>query len=519
VAVEGMDLAYSPEKKNLLKRPFTRDLPANAISASSLYQEGMELKEGRQYEQAGKSLKKCLEKDPLHIDAMVALAELSYRSNRYDSALYYTGHALQLDTYHPAANYYAGITYRAQGDLINALESLGWAARSMEYRSVAYAQMAAIHLRLKNADLAEHYANQSLDYNQYHHPALKVLAVLYREQGNREMTDKIVARIRQLDPLNHFANFEQYLLEPAFGTYSRFSSAVTNEFPYQTYLELCMEYIDLGRDEEALLVLDKAPEHPLVILWKAFLKKDDIILLQVINASPAFVFPFRTETATVLEWAMSKNDHWKFRYYLALNYWAIQRGEDAARLFRKCGEEPDYAPFYLTRAFLLGSTDRQQELNDLLRAYRLAPDDWRASNKLIGYYEKEKDFRKALSVATTAFKKFPANYTIGLQYAKALLNTEQYIACIKILDKIHILPFEGSTQGREVYEQAHLAQARKLIETKKYRKALVMLGKSEEWPENLGVGKPYNPDTSKQDSLKTYCLKMLKTPSFENGNH
>ena len=78
---------------------------------------------------------KCMKTDPLYIDAMAALTEIYYRSNQLDSALYYANRALQLDAYHPAANYYAGITYRAQGDLIDALESLGWAARSMEFRS------------------------------------------------------------------------------------------------------------------------------------------------------------------------------------------------------------------------------------------------------------------------------------------------------------------------------------------------------------------------------------------------
>ena len=42
---------------------------------------------------------------------------------QYDSALYYANNALQLDTYHPAANYFAGITYLAKGNLTDALET------------------------------------------------------------------------------------------------------------------------------------------------------------------------------------------------------------------------------------------------------------------------------------------------------------------------------------------------------------------------------------------------------------
>ena len=90
---------------------------------------------------------------------MAALTEIYYRSMQYDSALYYANSALQLDTYHPAANYFAGVTYMAQGNLTDALESFGWAARFPEYRSPAYAQMAAIELMQGDKALTEHYAN------------------------------------------------------------------------------------------------------------------------------------------------------------------------------------------------------------------------------------------------------------------------------------------------------------------------------------------------------------------------
>ena len=36
-----------------------------------------------------------------------------------------------------------------------------------------------------------------------------------------------------------------------------------------------------------------------------------------------------------------------------------------------------------------------------------------------------------------------------------------------------------------------------------------MIEKSKEWPENLGVGKPYQFDTRMQDYLLIYCLKKL----------
>ncbi len=353
VNVEGMDLRFSPDKRNLIDRPFVDSMPTNISTAASLYQEGMQNKENRSYKIAKAFFERCLNKDPLFIDAMAALTELYYRSNQYDSALFIAHKALQIDTYHPATNYYAGVTYHARGDLINALEKLGWAARSFQFRSTAYALMAGIQLQLENRELAEHYVNQSLNYNRFNFNALQVLTILNRKSGKTALADSNIEAIAMLDPLNHFADFERYLLHPTDENYSRFTSTIKNEMPYQTYLELCLNYYDLGLTNDALLVLEKAPAHPLITIWKAFLKNDPSLLEEVPRESAAFVFPYRTETVSALSWAMSKNSHWKFKYYLALNYWSIQREEDAKQLLRSCGQEPDYAPFYLIRASLI----------------------------------------------------------------------------------------------------------------------------------------------------------------------
>jgi len=509
VSVEGMDLVHNSINKNLIKRPFTTLIPADPTSASSLFQDAIQFKENRNYIPAKVSLKKCLAKDPLFIDAMSALAELYYRSDLPDSALYFANQALQLNTYNPAANYYAGITYRAQGDLINALETFGWAARSMEFRSLAYSQMAGVELQLNNLTLAEHYAKQSLDFNRFNFNALKVLAITYRQRGEANLAEQTIASMIAMDPLNHFANFERFRLHASPDNLSLFKAPIRNEFPYQTYLELAIDYYNLGQKSDAIEVLGNAPVQPLVLLWKAFLKDDSSALTEIAKESPAFVFPYRTETVSVLDWAVSKNDNWKFKYYLALNLWGIQREEDAGKLFAACKQEPDFATFYLSRADQEKQTDHQQELIDLQTAHRLAPEEWRTSIHLIEAYISREDYNTALPLSTEAAKKFPDNYNLALQYARVQLGNNQYEPCLKTLEKTHLIPFEGSIQGKYVYEQAYMLLAMDLMKKEKYREALVKLEKSKAWPENLGAGEPYEPDNRMQDYLEATCHYKL----------
>jgi hypothetical protein len=279
--------------------------------------------------------------------------------------------------------------------------------------------------------------------------------------------------------------------------------------PYQTYLELCIEYFGHGLTGEALQVLDKAPAHPLVTLWKAYLSNDPLLLEEIARESADFVFPYRTETVLPLTWAVSLNGSWKFRYYLALNYQGIQREEEARQLFLSCGQEPDYAPFYLTRASLLYHGEKEMELRDLESARKYAPVDWRVTSRLIRYYEKTGNDEMALSVSSAAYKQHKDNFTLGLQYAAAQYNTGQYQSCLKTVEGMHILPNEGSFIGKVVYEQANLMLAIDLIKKKQYGEALKKINRSREWPERLGVGAPFHPDNRLQDYLSAYCLKKL----------
>lgn len=507
IVINGMDLYHNPANKNVLKRPFIASPAPKKFTADAFYREGVEYKEFREYDKALRIFRQCLQSDSLHFGALTDLAELHYRSGLYDSSLWYLNKILRHDTYHPKANYFAGTCYKAKGDLINAMESFGWSARAMEFRSAAYAQMAAIKIQEGNYPLAEHYAEQSLNYNKYNFNALHELAVIHRKSNNREKAVMILDQTMQYDPLNHFARYEKFLLTESPEDFQTFTNLVRNEFPHQTYLEVALEYLSFGLKNEALDLLERAPQHALIKIWSAYLKKDGNKLNEVSAASPAFVFPYRAETLSALEWAVSQNNSWKFKYFLGVNYNALQRQDEAVKMFQGCAQEADYAPFYLTRAGLV--KDSKQVLADLQTANRKAPEEWRTWHYLIDHFENTGDHKQELTVAAEAFKKFNDDYTLGFQYAKALLNNAQYEASVKVLKKLHILPFEGSSEGKDVYEQALLLWALKLVQNKKYKDALLRIEESRQWPENLGVGKPYDVDNRIQDYLTAYCLSKL----------
>jgi Flp pilus assembly protein TadD len=485
VIIKEMDLQYNPAQSNKLKRPFLATPAPKELTRDALYRQAVQYKEARDYRKAMTMLRQCLKDDSLHFGALTDIAELHYRSGLYDSALLGLSKVLRHDTYHPKANYLAGITYKAKGDLVNAIESLGWAARSMEFRSTAYACMAGIEIARKDYVLAEHYAKEALAYNKYNSNALHALAVIRRDTNSKEETDRY-------DKLDHFANYEKTS-----------TLAIQNEFPYQTYIEIALEYLSLGLKDDAITLLSKSPMHPEIAIWLAYLKDDSQLLKPVAAGSPAFVFPYRTESLAPLQWAVSQNDNWKFKYFLGLNYYALQRDAEAIDLFRACADEPDYAPFYLTRSKLL------KDPSDLLKANKMAPEEWRTWTYLIEYFEKNGNYDQQLIYARQASQRFKENYTLQFALAKALMNNKKYRESIQALQHLEVLPFEGSGEGHEVYEQVLLLQAVEFMEHKRYKEALKDIELSKQWPENLGEGKPYDVDNRLQDYMTAYCLQKL----------
>jgi tetratricopeptide (TPR) repeat protein len=263
----------------------------------------------------------------------------------------------------------------------------------------------------------------------------------------------------------------------------------------------------MGLKDDGIDLLSKAPQQPMVSIWLAYLKNDPQMLTKVAGDSPAFVFPHRTESLMPLQWAVSQNNNWRFKYFLGLNYYALQRDPEAVDMFKACGDLPDYAPFYLTRSKLFN--DQSQIIADLQKANKIAPGEWRTWSYLIDHFEKTGNYEQQLSFARQATQKFKDDYTLGFALAKAQLNNKQYKASIQTLQHLNILPFEGSGEGHQVYEQVLLLQAVELMEGKKYKEALKYIDLSKEWPENLGEGKPYDVDTRLQDYMTAVCLANL----------
>lgn len=498
-----------------LNRPLEIPKDFNNESVYGLYLQGKNYISFKDYVVAEEKLKACLEKDPYYAPALCELASLQIRRFQYDEALKTASTALSIDSYDPAANYYYGLANLALGNLTDAKDGFDIAAANMEYRAAAYNELAKIYFRSKEYNKAVEYAQKSLLSNQLNIDAMQLLAVIYRLQNNKVKADELLQSIKAIDPLNNFADFENYYSSKSSDAKERFVQQFKNELPQQSFLELGIWYQQLNLIDEAIEVFDLAPQNAEIIYWKAYLQNKPVDINTVNTGTD---FPFRSETAAILQKLIASNNHWLLKYHLGLIEWNRNNIEAAKKLFTDCGEEPKDANFYAAKASLF-KADAATALDDLQKAISLDGNNWRYQKLLTEYYIGQKQYDKAMDIAATYYQQHKEDYRMGTLYATTLILNKKYAAADALLTNIQILPFEGATEGKRLFREVKLMQAVNAMKSRQYKKALPFIASAKSWPANLGVGKPYEEEIDErlENWLSYECYTKLGNKTATNA--
>ena len=281
-----------------------------------------------------------------------------------------------------------------------------------------------------------------------------------------------------------------------------------------------MTYLGFELEAEAVKILGMSPMRPESDLWLAYLHRDKdpdksrTFLKRALESPPELVFPSRKDSLPVLRWAVSQTDDWKADYYLGLLLWQLGRVEEARPLWAKLGETPAWSPFYLARLRLFaGELTPEKTLAEIRRAVDLDKKNWRARRALTEYYDGRGEFDLALQNAKGAHDLYPDNSALAMDYAKGLLRAGQPGACLKALERTTLLPYEGASEGHDLYRQACLFQAVEALKKDHPKNGLALIEKARLWPEHLGVGRPFDTDERLEDFLAAVCRQKQGDPA------
>ena len=493
-----------------LTRPVRYESPG-AHSPEELFRAGERSEKERKYEEALAGYLACLQGEPGHLPALTRSALLYGRRGEALRGLPYATRALELDKYNPGANYAYGVLARSLGSLVDAREAFGWAARSLEFRSTAYCQIAEMYALEKNWSAALEYAVKSLQFNALNSNAHLARAIALRKLGRGPEALETLRRLLEFDPFEHQARFECCLNAPSEFSLESFAAGIQTEIAHESYLEATVAYLRLGLREEAGRLLSVAPDRPMVRYWRAYLvaQEDSAagrVMLQQGGGGVDFVFPFREEEIPVLRWVMQESpSSWHPRYSLALLLWGKGRKEEALELMNGC-VGADAAVFYVARALLRKELHDDGVVPDLEKAVSIDPHFWRGWHHLIAACAASGAHTKALEHARQGVRHHADQIVIRMDYASALYDAGAYEECLDVLSTLRLLPYEGSWEGHDLFVRANLRRALRALKEGRFADCLRSVEVSREYPEHLGTGEPWDPDMRMQDYLTYLAL-------------
>ncbi|MAV80357.1 MAG: hypothetical protein CMC22_09765 [Flavobacteriaceae bacterium] len=501
IDIPGLELHYNV-KPDLIKRNFDNPDVIAKNTFEKAFLKAKDAQRFRDYPLAEKLLDEILDRDPLHLEARKELSFLHYRNGDYDKSLSIANTGLQIDVYNNGLNYTAGIAYVAKKDWINAKEHLGWAARSSAYRSSANSILAQIYISENKYNDAKHFNDIALKFNIDNINALSQKALLYRVMGDRESALSALEEIEAVDPINHLIVYERLLL--GVNDQIDMNNAHRSEFPYQTFLELALFYHNRNRNTEAIQILEMGPKHLLNSLWLAYLKKDTNTLKTLDDQSIGFVFPFRNESLEMLDWVVGNSSSWKAKYFKGLNLLGRAQMDKGIQIFKTLGQNPEDPLFYYIRGTLFKQRQIAGYEKDLQYAFSQSPKNWRYAFSLAEYYFETGKFRAAMKIIQKTYNQDKDNYFAGMLFAQTLNHLHQYNKTIELIKDIKILPYEHATEGRKIYTKAYLGSALQYIEKNQNNQAQSNLEAALQWPEHIGVGKPFDPEERFERFLLAY---------------
>ncbi|MDR0431266.1 MAG: DUF5107 domain-containing protein [Tannerellaceae bacterium] len=407
-------------------------------------------------------------------------------------------------------HYYLGVVYQMQGRLKEAATHFWKATWYPTFQHPAYYALAQIALLEGNLSKAQDMITQSLHTGARDTKAITLKAYILRHLGKETEAAALLKDILDIDPLDFWSLSEKSLLN---GTGASFLDKAddtrgTGIVRLQEFLELVVDYSNIGATSEAINLLDEAirlgepyASSPLVYYYKGYhhLKagNKDVAQQQFALAAQQpsdYCFPFRLEEIDVLHTALENapNDARGAFYLGNLYYYLNRKAEGVARWQQAVQSSPQFARAERNLGF---GYSQAGENAKAVAAYEQAihadKSDARFLMELDQLYEKTgKPAKERLALLEKNLKTVMKHDDAVIRLLALYNETGACDKALRILHTRHFHVWEGGGQVHNLYVDAHLLKGMELLNNKKYAAAAKEFEKADLYPENLEVGRP-----------------------------
>jgi tetratricopeptide (TPR) repeat protein len=456
-----------------------------------------------------------LRRDPGESRAHTALGILCLRRAQYDVArAHFEAAVRRLTRDHTKprsgeADYYLGVTLRAQGRLDAALDAFGWAAWDSAFTAPAQIAMAEVFGRQGQWARALEAVRRAVVLDGHDTKALDLEAAFMRQLGQLDEALAVTERSLAIDPLDFLAANERLLARAAKGqdvAGERASLETLMRGSDQNHLELATDYVNAGFTDQAIDVLERRlPEgqsavvEPLVAysladLWrqKGEARRAEDYAARAQALPTDYAFPFRLEHKDVLERAISaRPQDSRASFYLGNLLYDLQPEAAIGSWEKAVALEPTLAIAHrnLGFAYARARNDVPKATAALERAVSLNPKDPRLLFELDEYYEAAgAPLEKRLASLAGHQETVLARHTTTARQVMVLTLLGRYDDAIELLGKRHFQVWEGEGGVHDWWADAHLLRGRQKLAHGDPKGALADFEAALVIPENIEVG-------------------------------
>lgn len=512
-------IEFKPVRDESLARPEPlRALPAprELANADELFRAGLHVEQYRDPLVMGEVYwREALHRNPIHVESHKALGRALIYGLRFKEAAGYLESARATLTQFNAnprdgeASYLNGLAQFYLGQYEVAYDAFFKATWNYAFRSAAYYWLACIDSQRGRRQQAIEQARAALETNGQNSQARVLLAILLRTQQRRDEAQAEIDRVLAADPLDHWARWEQVCLHGGADTQSAAYFGVMLSDPGQTCLDLAIDYMTGGFEDEAIRLLEQLRVHsekqerllsPMVDWVLAWLydRNGDVEEAGAARNRAAQagrpVFPSRIEEWLVIECELENGppDAGLANAAACLLY-ARGRYDEARQLWaRACELAPTKASAHrnLAMACFRHRRDVPGALAALQQAHKLAPEDPQV------LWELEYVLDRAGVAAAERMGLFRSvgngprmRDDLALTFSKILNQCGRYAEAIEWLMEQGFVACEGGEHAIvEQYQFALLALGRKFLALGELTRALEAFRSAQVIPDELGAG-------------------------------
>jgi tetratricopeptide (TPR) repeat protein len=412
------------------------------------------------------------------------------------------------------AFYYLGVALQSQGKYDAAYDAFYKATWSEAWQAAAYYALAQLACHKADYAKALEHADRALSANTLNTKALNLKAAALRRMGRSAEAAQVAAAALSIDPLDFLAGNELYLARSAAGATPEAREALgavsaKMRGAAQAYLETAIDYGNWGLWDEAIGVLarfddaseDKRATSPMVYYHLGYFHEQkgngpESSRFYRLGGKmrPDYCFPFRLESAGVLQRAIVQNPQDAHAYYYLGNLLYDRQPEAAVRAWEKSRALDDtFATVHRNLALAYAQVEKNlpQAIASLEQALARDKSDPRL------YLELDQLQEQAGTPPQKRLARLESNQEAVLQRDDAaqqeiILCVElgQYDKALDLLRRRHFHVWEGGGDIHDVYINALLLRGQQQFKHQRYREALKDFEAALEYPENLEVGRP-----------------------------